>query len=492
MGITVTLYKNFKKRENSTKIPAVSDAHTDFTCTLKSNTSVLDPVLEFYFTGQDPADTPVGQGFNYAYIPKWSRYYYVTDWKYVNGIWYGYFHVDVLATYKTDIGTSAPYVLRAASNGNDDIVDTLYPATESWGSVESAFDSQPFNIDNASYVIGFFSSVAGESNNLQGAVAYYATDASGLRSLIRYLMSDAFITTYLEDPSVGLTTSAVKNFVDPLQYIESVRYYPFDVTLGAILPTHRPTLGWYDTTHDANMPGMKRLPGLHVALTGSESIPVNPYSTDAGKGFLNHPPYVEYDVLMEPWGIIPLNGSLVCGKSTLYQTIDVDLVSGMARMSIGTSSGRADLGIYEALVGVSLALAQITEDVVGAASSLVGGVIGTVGSALVGNIGGAISSAANGISNALDNIKPQAAIQGANNAMLAYQGSNKGAILRFRYCNCVGIDPAEYGRAYCSTPTSIAALSGYIKCAHGDIDFAGLDSEKRAVKSYLEGGFFYE
>ena len=48
MGITVTMYKNFYKRDNSTKQPQNTDAHTDFTCTLKAGTSVLDPVLEVY------------------------------------------------------------------------------------------------------------------------------------------------------------------------------------------------------------------------------------------------------------------------------------------------------------------------------------------------------------------------------------------------------------------------------------------------------------
>lgn len=501
MGITVTLYKNFKKRENSTKLPAVSDAHTDFTCTLKSNTSVLDPVLEFYFTGQDPADTPVGQGFNFAYIPKWSRYYFVTDWKYVNGIWYGYFHVDVLATYKTDIGTSAPYVLRAASNGNDDIVDTLYPATESWAVSEESFTSQPFSpsANRPNYVVGIISQPAPGSPadnpaaNSQGCVTYYGTNNKGIRDIIRYLMSDDFANSFLTDPTVGLTNTAVKNFVDPLQYIESVRYYPFDLyDPDAVLTPEKPQLGWYDMT-GSNFPlVLVPLASLTSTQTGTCDIEVNPYSTDPGKGFLNQPPYVEYDLLFEPWGIIPLNASLMKGRSTLYTTIDVDYVTGLARMAVGTASGRADLGIYSAIVGVDISLAQITQDVMGAAAGVLGGIVGTVGSALTGNVGGAITSAVNGISNALNNFKPQTAISGANNSMLAYKGTNKGAMLRMRYCDCVGVDAAEFGRAYCNTPTSISALSGYIKCGHGDIDIAGLDSEKRAVKAYLEGGFFYE
>lgn len=501
MGITVTLYKNFEKRENSTKLPLVSDAHTDFICTLKAGTSVTDPVLEIYLSGQDPADTPVGSGYNYAYIPKWSRYYFITDWKYVNGIWVAYLHVDVLATYKGTIGSSAPYVLRSASNGNDDIVDTLFPATETWAESEKNFTTQPFSPSTTRpcYVVGIISQPAPASPsdepgaNTQGCVTYYGTTSKGVRDIIRYLMSDEFVNGFLADPLAGLTATAVKNFVDPLQYIESVRYYPFDIyDPDAALTPVKPQLGFYDMT-GTNFPFvLVPLPSLTATRTGQSAIDVNPYSTDPGKGFLNQPPYVEYDLLLEPWGIIPLNASLMKGRANLYTTIDVDYVTGLARMAVGTASGRADLGIYSAIVGVDISLAQITQDVMGAASSLVGGIVGTVGAALTGNVGGAISSAANGITNALDNFKPQASVSGANNSMIAYKGTNKGATLRMRYCDCVGFAPAEYGRAYCDTPTSINALSGYIKCGHGDIDMRGLDSERRAVKAYLEGGFFYE
>ena len=502
MGITVTMYKNFYKRDNSTKQPQNTDAHTDFTCTLKAGTSVLDPVLEVLVSGTDPNNTPVGLGYNYAYIPKWNRYYFITDWKANNGLWLCYMHVDVLASYKTFISSATPYVLRAAANGNDDIVDTLYPATETWEKTTTSFTTQPFDIAAAGshYVVGIISQpplvspgnepVAGA----QGCVTYYATNNKGLNQIMRYLMGDDFVQDYLADPLSGLTETAVKDFVDPMQYIESVRYYPYGIfPAGQVLVPTKPQLGWYDMSSDANFPFVLiSLNSLKKTVSGNVSIPVNPNASGSGKGFLNNPPYVQYDLLFEPWGIIPLDASLMKGKSTLYATVDVDYVTGMARMALGTTSGGAQLGIYSAVVGVDISLSQITQDVMGATASLASGIVGTVGAALTGNLGGAITSAANGISSALDNLKPQVAISGANNSMLAYRGTNLGAALQMKYCDCVGVDPAECGRAYCRTPSSLGALSGYVKCLHGDIDMTGYMSEKASVKGYLEGGFFYE
>lgn len=68
-------------------------------------------------------------GCNYAYIPAWNRYYYITDIKVVNGMMLLALHVDVLMTYANDIKGSIGHITRS-SKGNRYIPDGLATQTE--------------------------------------------------------------------------------------------------------------------------------------------------------------------------------------------------------------------------------------------------------------------------------------------------------------------------------------------------------------------------
>ena len=118
MALTVELWSGFAKRENSTAIPAGSPAYS-LSCELKSETSILSPILEI---GMPMTFDPYA--LNYAHIPAFSRYYHVTDWTWSEGLWLCSLRVDVLATYRTAIGSATKYVVRAAAEENTGIVDT--------------------------------------------------------------------------------------------------------------------------------------------------------------------------------------------------------------------------------------------------------------------------------------------------------------------------------------------------------------------------------
>ena len=68
MSLSVTLY-NFSKRLNSTKTPP-SDGGFTVQAVLKDNTSIIRPELEVVENVT---------AYNYAYIPSFSRYYFVQD-----------------------------------------------------------------------------------------------------------------------------------------------------------------------------------------------------------------------------------------------------------------------------------------------------------------------------------------------------------------------------------------------------------------------------
>ena len=106
------------KRENSTKQRTMS---TTQNCLFKNGCSMLYPTLLLEL---DTDTFPEYTGFKIE-----NRYYNVTDIKSVRqNLFEVSGEVDVLATYKTEIGSATEYVLRASSANDPLIIDVKYPA----------------------------------------------------------------------------------------------------------------------------------------------------------------------------------------------------------------------------------------------------------------------------------------------------------------------------------------------------------------------------
>ena len=147
MAITITLY-SFTKRENSTKRP--SSGGTDYSCILIDDTSLMNPVFKL-----EIGSNPIGK--NYAYISDFNRYYFINDITTSNDFWYISCTCDVLASFKTEIGSQTHYVLRSASNYDGAISDTLYPASTTVSSYIDYADSpgDPMKWSNGHcYILG--------------------------------------------------------------------------------------------------------------------------------------------------------------------------------------------------------------------------------------------------------------------------------------------------------------------------------------------------
>ena len=107
--MTIKYWTNFSKRKNSTKQPT---GGTSVTCQLKEGTSIEKPV--FLLTGDL---------FTCNYIEAFSHYYFVDDVKSVrNGLTEVSCSMDVLATFKTEIGSYNALIERSAS-----FYDAKYP-----------------------------------------------------------------------------------------------------------------------------------------------------------------------------------------------------------------------------------------------------------------------------------------------------------------------------------------------------------------------------
>lgn len=109
------------------------------TGTLRSECDVQNPVIEFVGFNQYIE-------YNYAYIPEWKRWYFITEATSVsNEILEMYFHVDVLNTYATEILNHEAFLNRCSNIYNPYIIDDLIPIYPSEKDIIIELDSpKPF------------------------------------------------------------------------------------------------------------------------------------------------------------------------------------------------------------------------------------------------------------------------------------------------------------------------------------------------------------
>lgn len=113
---------NFAKRSNSTLHPELTDGK-QFDCELFEPFTITAPTLLL-------KDSNTIFNFNYAYIPDLnSRYYFVNEWTFDNGIWQATTCEDLLASWRGTILESSQYVERSSVEKDGYIPDNLYPYT---------------------------------------------------------------------------------------------------------------------------------------------------------------------------------------------------------------------------------------------------------------------------------------------------------------------------------------------------------------------------
>ena len=207
MGISVNMY-TFSKYANSTEQPA--GAGTSFDCVLKDTSGVINPTIALKLDMSFNVSA-----YNYAYIPDFERYYFVREWTWERGLWIASLDVDVLATYKAQIGVSTQYVLRSSLASNGKILDTIYPTTSDITHQRVAVELPwKIHLEDGYYVVG----IIGDANNTLGAVNYYAFTQSEMNAFNKALMASA---DWLNVPTEEISTELLKALYNPYQYVVS-------------------------------------------------------------------------------------------------------------------------------------------------------------------------------------------------------------------------------------------------------------------------------
>ena len=466
MSFKVNLY-SLSKRDNSTKRPNANTSTIEYDCILKDGSSLFTPAIQLDIgLVTDPSQ------YNYAYIPVFGRYYFIEDWYFSDRLWTARMNVDVLATYKTQIGNSSLYVMRAAGDHDGSIIDTLYPA-KTGCSFASDTKNNPWQSN--CFVIGVVSADASF-----GSIEYYAMTAGELRSMCLALTDPATIIDSVYDFDVTeLSTGLQLALVDPIQYVKSCIMLP--VSKGDIT-----NLGSGQTVKacrfDAGT-GNKVYPTSRITNSYSFSIQKHP-DTNARGNYVNSKPFTNITLTIPPWGCIDIDTSVTANASTLSVEVEVDPISGKGVLVV--KANNIVLNRLEAQVGVPISLSSVTRDYIGAATSALGAVGGAI-SGFMGNIGGFIG-AASGVGNAVESLMPRAQTIGTTGSFVSNRGDFR---LDHQFFRPVPDDNTHNGRPLCQV-RQINTLSGYMLIQDGDVQIAGTASEDSKIRNYLETGFYYE
>lgn len=468
----------FSKKKNSTAQPLLTNGKK-ITCKLMDGSGMLDPTLTI--DGRTlSANEP--EMWNYAYIPFFARYYWITDWAYISGLWNCTMTVDVLASWKTDIGSCSTFIYRAnTGNQFSDYVDNLYPYS-TYNEHAESYGTNPYqtNIYAGTFVLG----LTGQGGGV-GGITYVAMDVANFSALTHALYSNP---SWLGISDIS--NNLVKALVNPLQYVHSCMWFP--ETYSNIPGTVMTSLdfAWWNFAGI----GFKRLDsGLNGTWWGKQftiPVPKHPaYSTYGREVLLS--PATRYSCVIQPfgqWNIDPLD---LANTSNMQCAFLCDFITGEATLQIGSYEYDGDswkthwFMNKQAQIGVPIAVNQITQNVMGA----IGGglsVIGGIAGAAMGNPAGALS-AVSGIGDIASSLAPKSETTGTQGNTAFY---NLDPVIRADFLMPSQRSNTLYGVPI-NGPGSPSAYSGYVKCA-GNFYGSCTYTEREQINNFMESGFFYE
>lgn len=471
MAYSVTLY-SFSKKHNSTKIPT---GGTPISCKLKDDSSILNPVLVVDFSNLSV--TP--QNFNYAYIAEFNRYYWINDIAYIRGLWEFSLSVDVLASWKSQIGSLDTYIFRM-DNGNSfsDFIDGMYTYTTAHETVNS-FGTNPFatSITDGTYILG----ITGQGGGV-GGVTYVAMSAEAFNALANQMFSN---TNWLN--ITDITSNLQKALINPMQYIQSIQWFPLSYNSCPGKVKTNLNFAWWTFNQIAHK---ELVPGANGTwYTGTFTIPVpkhGAYSTYGREMLLA--PATHYTAIILPfgqWDIDPLN---LVNTDNMQCNFICDLITGQAFLLIGSYEYDGDawhtrwFDSRQAQIGVAMSINQITQDITGIAGSAVAGAAAIASggaTAVLGALGATVNIA--------DRIAPKSSTSGGR-GNTAFYNLNPRIIAEF-------LLPGQRDHSLYGVPRNAPGKpnqsSGYVQC-QGVFDGPCTDAERMEINSYMESGFFYE
>lgn len=467
MAVQVVFYK-FGKKINSTKRPDAETESVTYSCNMLDDCSIINPKISI--AGSDNTFNP--SIYNYAYIASYdSRYYYVSDWTYSQGLWIASLTEDVLASWRGNIGTSSQYILRAASTSAVDwrIADANYPTESRYTNQNTYSKKNPFvtSVNSGTVVLGTIGNDPSKTTTVTAANYYAMTPAA----------FTFFVNTFLS--STEFVAQVVTGLLNPIEYIVSCQWFP--IAYSDITGTEEAStiyLGWWPVPQQV---ASKKLVGDSVTHTISTTynLPKHPDTTDKG-AWVNMSPFTNRYFVWPPIGVIPLDTTIIGDYEPCISVIYyVDLISGGATYEI--ISGTTTTNCGNCLFGVNLPITQSGVDM----SAILNNATSASLNIAAGNYVGFAGNVINGVSQAI----PQYEKSGSISSFSSFISGTP--FVRSDFVSLPEHSVETYGKPSYKY-LKINTLSGYIQTGNAHLEIAATDTEIDQIISYMNGGFYYE
>lgn len=453
----IRLYKQFVKRINSTKQP--TGDYTVKNVRQKEETSVLSPI--FMLSDYSPS-------YNYIYVPRWGKYYFVNDVTLnINGVFEMSCTIDILATYKDSIGATKTFIERTADlrHVSPFIRDNAISCEDRVVSTESeetaCFPSATVYILR---VMG-----RGTTNGIGTFVVSYQ-DIKNIFSGVWGQIDDDSITDYIK----GLCNLYIN---DPSQYIVGVYRSPIGLTDYSENGT--PDVTIYVGGHETDLQADVRVDNANAILFGGRVLkkPTNMYSDFRA----TDPAFSQYTLYIPTIGVVPLPAEIM--HMELKMTLCADLFSGDLTFVL-----YADGDIVSTYTSNCYASVSVGVQNGSSGSSILSGALGVAGGVSMGNVAITTANAINGVKSFMS---PPSSVLGTQGSLGAIE-SYPNFIITCIQKSSSDFPTDVYGRP-CEKNLTISNLKGYVKCQNASIsNIAGFDSEKNAINTYLNNGFYFE
>lgn len=472
--MTINYWTSFSKRKNSTKQPS---SGTSATVQLKDGTSIESPVFLLS-----------GDLFNITYVKAFGHYYFVTDIKSVrNGLTEIYCRMDVLATFKTAIGSYTAFVERSGYASQAKIPDPLVVMLNDENVLTNVASGLSVFAPGGIYIL----SVINEKGSHCGFTSYYMISAGMLELLAKYCTT----SWNSNNPNIGFTEWLQSTFLKTFDSVIDCIWVPFSL---ASVPSGKTT---YETLNIG-------VDDVYVQDSGGSSFAVGGYRfTDICVGhdtitvdiphtytdFRKGAPYSMGRLFIPGYGIVEFN-PLDFDDDKIYMAFDIDYATGDVACFLKDSNSCV-VAAYTYNVAVQCPIGKVGADAKGTISgifSTAGGVAMTVathGASAVASGLGATAGAINSIASAA---APTVSVKGGKGGRAL---ANHGLDPICTVIEKLTTDPLDLndrsGRPLMGV-YQLSNLSGYIKCADASVPINGMDAERDEVNSFLNSGFYYE
>lgn len=481
------------KEINSTFRP---DLTTEIDVQIKDGCSFLSPVLIFN-------ENVWSESYNYCYIPKWGRYYFLHDAVIQGPRWFVTCACDVLASWRSQILASSAYVARSASDYTLDLPDPTW----SHGSLPTVTETD-IAIDGLSSTGAFLLFTASDDlqtvNTEIPSLSVYILTGAQLKQICNYLFSSDFFTAATS--GMDTTTAALsKTFFNPFQYVIKCMWVPIAATyLPATQGQYSVNFGWWASNVTAPM-----VNGNYSALTFSFTLGSYTDWTSRSAAWTNGILYIP--------GFGHITISPEYQGRTIGGRIVLDLASGKAQLMLDV-----DNKIFQSAtgkLGCDIQLSSLYEDVIndlgskgsiikagagaaaGAARSL-GGTLASIGHNIKewftgsGNYerveltAGAGEVAAQAVQGAQAALQPSMSLCGINDGMALIQQNIQAKLTISRFSRFADVHTRLGG--VCSQIKTLSTLSGYTEVVNPNVQAPATSAELLQISAFLRGGFYIE